>query len=415
MNDWRRLIEEEWNRIHPNSPPAPLFPLMNLGFGASDIIAAIDSLLSGQITMRDRVREFEQRFSDAVGVKYAVMVNSGSSANLLAVSAASNPQRDRHLRRGDEVLVPAVCWSTSVWPLIQNGLQPVFVDVDPETLNLSIDDLRSRASSRARGLIIVHVLGNSCPMNELMSFAEERELILIEDTCESLGATAAARSLGSFGDFGTFSFYYSHHITTGEGGVVVCSRDEDVDLLRCLRAHGWTRELSNRSEVEKRHADIDPRFLFVNLGYNVRPLEVQAALGMSQLDRLAAMNRARNMNRERLIAALESHREWRGQFAFPHPGKGTQPAWFGFMVMIRNGRDRVSLLHALSARGVENRPIISGNFARQPALKLFGIEIDPRDYPGAEAVHERGFFIGLHSEPLSDETVKRLADILLTS
>ena len=415
MNDWKSAIEAEWNRRHAPTVDGPLFPLMNPGFGTAEIVAAVETLLSGRVTMGERVREFERQFAEFVGAPYAVMVNSGSSANLLAVSVCANPARERRLVAGDEVLVPAVCWSTSVWPLIQCGLRPVFVDVDPETLNLSIEDLERRITSKTRAIMMIHVLGNSAPIAEAMAIARQHDLIVIEDTCESLGAAAGDRMLGAHGDFGTFSFYYSHHITTGEGGMVVCHTAADADLLRCLRAHGWTRELAGREEVEVASPDIDPRFNFVNLGYNLRPLEVQAAFGIIQLARIREMNRVRNENRHKIIAAMTAHPLWSDQYSFTRASTGTSPAWFGFTLLSSGERDVPALLRTLTSRGVENRPVISGNFARQPALRLLGLEIDPRDYPGAEAVHSRGFFIGLHSTPLSDSLVEQLADVLLTS
>jgi CDP-6-deoxy-D-xylo-4-hexulose-3-dehydrase len=413
--DWKSAIREEWERRQSQRPPGMLFPLLNQGFDATEIIAAVDVLLDGQLTMAGAVAEMERRFAAYVRAPHAVMVNSGSSANLLALSCASNPARRAHLRPGDEVIVPAVCWSTSIWPIVQCGLRPVFADVDPATLNLSLDSVRAVLSSATRAIVVVHVLGNACDAGELAAFARERDLLLVEDACESLGARSRGRTLGTFGDFGTYSFYYSHHITTGEGGMVVCHSQEDADLLRCLRAHGWSRELSNRDVVERANPDIDPRFLFVNAGYNLRPLEIQGAFGICQLDRLPGMNAARNANRERVVAALRAHPAWRNQFRIVEPGAGAEPAWFGLAMLLEGDRDRRTFLAALTARGVENRPIICGNFTRQPAWRRLGDPIDPAAFPGAELVHERGFFIGVHNEPLGDDEVAAVAAILLES
>ena len=409
MTSWRDVIAAEWHARHPPSTAADEFRLMEQTFTADEILAAVETLLGGQLTMHDRVRELEQRFAAAVGAPYAVMVNSGSSANLLAVGAATNPVRHRSLRTGDEVLVPAVCWSTSVWPLMQAGLSPVFVDVDPRTLNIDVADARRKLTPRTRAIMAVHVLGNACDMRALT----EDDLIVIEDACESLGTTSHGRAAGTHGDFGTYSFYYSHHMTTGEGGMVVCRTLEDYDLLRCLRAHGWSRQLSNRAELEAANPDIDARFLFVNLGYNVRPLDVQAAIGLVQLERLPRMNAARNSNRERIVAALRDHPRWRDQFRFAEPDHGSEPAWFGLAMLLHDDRPLRAFLDALTARGVENRPIISGNFIRQPAWQRLGYEMDPASFPGAETVHLRGFFIGIQSTPLSDARIAALADRLL--
>ena len=311
--------------------------------------------------------------------------------------------------------MPAVCWSTSVWPIIQMGLKPVFVDVDPVTLNADPISLRKCITGRTRGIFAVHVLGNSAPLTDIQQFVKEHDLILIEDTCESLGSTFAGRYLGSMGDFGTFSFYFSHHLTTGEGGMVVCNDPADHDLLLCLRAHGWSRPLSNHKAVERENPAVDPRFLFVNVGYNLRPMEVQAAFGLCQLEKLATMNAHRCDNKARLTASLTAHPRWKIQFSFPVPAKDCEPAWFGFPCLLNPDLERHhrQYLEHLSANGVENRPIVSGNFVRQPALKLFGIEGDPQAFPGAEAINHRGFFIGLHSEKIADSMIERLTNIML--
>ncbi len=422
-DDWKQAIEREWQRRAEAQRQATAagpglvleFPLIAQSFDHTEIVAMVDTMLSGRLTMAAIVREFEARFAEAVGAPYAVMVNSGSSANLLAVAVAANPAREPHLRPGDEVLVPAVCWPTSVWPILQHGLRPVFVDTDPRTLNADLASLRARVTPRTRGLMAVHVLGNSAPMDDLLAFAAEHGLVVIEDTCESLGSRAGGRCLGTLGDFGTYSFYYSHHLTTGEGGMVVCRSQADLDLLKCLRAHGWSRELSNRGAVEAASPDIDTRFLFVNLGFNLRATEVQAAMGLRQLQRLPRMNATRVDNWTRLKRALETHPQWRGQLAFPEAAPGTEPAWFGFPCLLdpAAGADHHAYLAYLTSRGVENRPVIGGNFARQPAVRLLGLDAHPADFPGAERVHHHGFFIGLHTEPLGADVVARLADILL--
>jgi CDP-6-deoxy-D-xylo-4-hexulose-3-dehydrase len=413
VSDWRSVIAEEWQRRHAHDAATDTFPLMEQNFGTEEILAGVETLLSGQLTLHDRVRELEERFAAMVGAPFAVMVNSGSSANLLAVACASNPLRSRHLRRDDEVLVPAVCWSTSVWPIVQSGLTPVFVDIDPRTLNISIDDVRRKLTPRTRAVMVVHVLGNACDMQAIRSLAEERDLVVIEDACESLGTVSHGRHAGTHGDFGAYSFYYSHHMTTGEGGMVVCKTPEDQDLLRCLRAHGWSRHLSNRAEIEAAYPDIDPRFVFVNLGYNVRPLDIQGAIGLVQLERLPRMNEARNHNRARMVEALRAHPSWRGQFQIAEAAEECIPAWFGLAMLLTGDRPLREFLDALTARGVENRPIISGNFCRQPAWQRLGYAIDPRSFPGAEAVHHGGFFIGVQSRPLSPARIAALADRLL--
>ena len=415
MTDCRDAIVQEWNRRAPDRKPTALFPLIAQSFDHREIVAAVDVLLTGQLTMGEQVKAFEDEFARLVGAPYAVMVNSGSSANLIAMATLASPARHRHLERDDEVLVPAVCWPTSVWPIVQYGLRPVFVDAEPRTLNADDNDLRRRITPRTKAIVAVHVLGNATPMANLLEVAARHNLMLLEDTCESLGSTYRGRWLGTFGEMGTYSFYYSHHITTGEGGMVVCQTLEDYDLLRSMRAHGWSRDLSNRTTVEQEFSDIDPRFLFIHSGYNLRPLEIQAAFGRCQLQRLAEMNHTRNANRDRLMLALRTHKRWDGRFRFPEPSDGTVPVWFGFPCLLSPafGPSKTAFLDHLSRSGVENRPIIGGNFTRQPAVRRFGLECDPTSYTGAEEIDRRGYFIGIHTEHIADALIDQLAGILL--
>lgn len=416
MPQWQNAIVEEYRRRLAQSKPSIEFPLLENCFDEAEVLAGIEVMLSGQLTMASRVAEFEREFAKTAGAFDAIMVNSGSSANLLAVAVAMNPERTKRLLPGDEVLLPAVCWSTSLWPLVQFGLKPIFVDVDPHTLNMDMADARQKLTSKTKGLMTVHILGNSPPMEVVQNFAEENDLIHIEDTCESLGSTYKGRMLGTLGDMGCYSFFYSHHLTTGEGGMVTCRSQEDADLLRCLRAHGWTRNLSNRQAVESRHRDVDPRFLFVNSGFNLRPTDIAAAIGLVQLKKLSTMNGNRVANSEKLRAAIEGHHTWNNQLEFIKPTAGTNPVWFGFCALLnpRFAPDKSQYLRALSDAGVENRPIVSGNFVRQPALKLFGLEQNPENFPGAEQVDKRGFFIGLHTRAMSDSSLERLAGLLLS-
>jgi len=392
------------------------FPLVDSSFDNQEILKCIEVLLSGQLTMGRRVLEFESAFARHINAKHALMVNSGSSANLLAVAAAINPLRGVRLLPGAHVAVPAVCWSTSVWPLVQLGLKPVLVDVDPRTLNLSTNSLRhAMRHFPIRAVMMVHVLGNSCDMGELLTLVRENDLLLIEDTCESLGSNFAGQALGTLGDFGTYSFYFSHHMTTIEGGMVVCNNDADYDLLKSLRAHGWSREQSNRSEIEARHPDIDPRFLFINAGFNLRPMEIQAAFGMEQLGRLDAMNHHRIDNTALIRAAFTSHRKWRGQLLFPSSPPGLEACWFGFPFLVAPGTPLSyrQFTAGLMEKGIDTRPIVSGNMALQPAVALFDIDTSLGPFTGAQQVHDRGVFIGVHARPLDRDRVSWLADCVL--
>jgi CDP-6-deoxy-D-xylo-4-hexulose-3-dehydrase len=420
MEAWRQPFVEAWRQRQDScNGRRVLFPLAANPFGEQEVLAMAEVLLSGRLTMGDSVERAERMFAEAVGAPFAVMVNSGSSANLLAVAAATNPARPGHLCPGDEVLVPAVCWSTSVFPLTQLGLKPVFVDADPRTFNASIPELERRLSPCVKAVMAVHVLGNSTCMTDLVGFVQAHNLMLIEDTCEGLGSfyvdtTGVQRMLGTAGSFGTFSFYFSHHITSGEGGMVVCKTEADYNLLRCLRAHGWTRHLTNRAQVEAAHPDVDARFLFVNLGFNLRPMEVQGAMLAVQIPKLSEFNACRRANFELFRRTLAGDTAAASRMELMQPSPGTDPAWFGISAVLCTevAHQRVEFLRYLEARGVENRPIISGNFTRQPCVKLFCADATPADYPGAEALHTRGFFIGVHQLPIAEEDVAELVSII---
>jgi CDP-6-deoxy-D-xylo-4-hexulose-3-dehydrase len=393
-----------------------LFPLVDSSYDNKEILSCIGILLGGQLTMGPQVEKFESEFSKFVGASYSVMVNSGSSANLLACSAIINPARKRHLTPGSKVVVPAVCWSTSLWPIVQAGLVPVLVDVDPNTLNLSISSFKSTLHKHdIKAVMMVHVLGNSTEMGDLLNLVQENDLVLVEDTCESLGAKYRGGRLGTFGEFGTFSFYFSHHMTTIEGGMIIANNEEDYDLLKCLRTHGWSREQSNREELESKYEHIDPRFLFINMGYNLRPMEIQAAFGLEQIKRLEMMNANRCENVEKLRKAFLGHSLWKNQLQFPLPSKELEPCWFGFPFLIKQelkgGREKFT--SDLLVRGIDTRPIISGNMALQPAVRIFNVDLSMGPFAGAQLIHEKGFFVGCHSKPLDDERIHQLVTTIL--
>ena len=262
--------------------------------GADEILAAKAVLDSGQLTMGRRVQEFEGAFAAWVGSAHAVMVNSGSSANLLIADALLRSDAlGARLRAGDEVLVPALSWPTTVWPLAQLGLVPVFVDVDATTLAIDLERAADAVGPRTRGMFLIHPLGRALDLPAYAAFCRQRGLVLVEDCCESLGAHWRGGHVGTVGAAASFSFYYSHHISTIEGGMVITDDATLADDLRGLRAHGWVRDRSDRDGWCEAHPELDPRFLFATVGYNVRPMEIQGALGIVQLERLEEMLSAR--------------------------------------------------------------------------------------------------------------------------
>ena len=391
------------------------YPLLSNAFSKSDINCGIKVLSSTNITMSKITKNFEKQFAKKLGCKYAVMTNSGSSANLLAVSAIINPLFKNRLKAGDEVIIPAVCWSTSLWPIIQNNLKPVFVDVELDTFNISISDLKKKISSKTKAIMCVHVLGTSANLVQIKNLTNKKNIILIEDTCESLGAKFNNKFLGTFGDFGTFSFYYSHQITSGEGGMIVCNNINNYNIVKSLRSHGWSRETTFHNIYKKKFKKLDDRFLFINSGYNLRPTDVQAAIGLNQFKRLNKFISTRKYNRKIIIIKVKKNKKWNNQFYFINPTKQVNPSWFGLPILInkRYSNKKKNFLNNLTKSGVENRPIISGNFTNQPATKLYNLNKKKIIFSNAQKVEDLGFFIGLHTQKISNNVAEYIAENLL--
>jgi CDP-4-dehydro-6-deoxyglucose reductase, E1 len=373
---------------------APIVRLHEPTFGADEINAALECLLTTQVTMGAKVRNFEREFGEKYGWSNAVMVNSGSSANLLAVAAIANPETAGGLRPGDEVIVPALSWSTTVWPLIQCGLVPVIVDIDPATLNIDPNEIERAIGPKTRGVMIVPVYGNPCDMDAIMAICARRGLTLIEDCCEALGARYGGKPVGSFGRVATFSFYYSHHITTLEGGICVTNDFELAEMMRILRAHGWIREVEDKARWTARYPDIHPRFLFVNVGYNLRATELQGAMGSVQLPKLDEFIRRRRENARWYRRALA---QFGDMFDLQEETPKGEHSWFGFPITVRETAPFLvaDLMAALEAAHVETRPIICGNIARQPGMKLYPHRV-VGDLAQASRVMDRSFSFGIH-------------------
>lgn len=391
------------------------YPLLSNTLSKEDINAAKKVLDSRMITMSKKTRDFEKRFAKYLGVKFALMVNSGSSANLLAISLLVNPQRKKKLLPGDEVLIPVVCWSTSLWPIVQNNLKPVFVDIDLKNLNLDLEKLSQSLTSKTKAIMCVHVLGLSADMDFIVNFAKKNNLIIIEDTCESLGSKFNNKLLGSFGTVGTFSFYYSHQITSGEGGMIVCNSKEDYEILYALRAHGWSRCPTNKKKIEKKYPELDSRFIFINSGYNLRPTDIQAAIGLSQFRKKDIFKKNRNYNRELIIKEVRQSGKFKNQIEFLECSKKIDPSWFGLVVLINKQyvKKKFKYLKYLGEKKIETRPVISGNFINQPAIKLYKLNKIKKKYNNAQVVENLGFFIGLHTKIISNNLARYIATHLL--
>jgi len=393
------------------------YPLNHDNLRYQDLLEGVKVIFSRQLTMSSVTNKFENVFKKKLHLDYSLMVNSGSSANLLALQCLINPYRGKRLKPGDEVLIPAICWSTSLWPIIQSGLKPVFVDVDQDTFNISLKDLESKINKKTKALMLVHVLGNSVNMEKLMIIIKKRKLILIEDTCESLGSKFKNKYLGGFGEFSTFSFYYSHQITSGEGGMICCKHEKDYEILKTLRSHGYSRVLKNRKTLERKYNKIDNRFLFVNSGFNFRPTDIQAAIGLSQFKSLDDFAAQRSLNRKKIIKTLIEDNLWNNQVTFLKENKNVKASWFG-MPMLFNKKyknSRFRIIKKLNDFGIDTRPIISGNFARQPAIKKYNILKKHMSFPNADAINNLGFFIGLPAQKISHNMLKMFKNAFFKS
>jgi len=283
------------------------YPLHENALSKKDLIEGAKVLISRQLTMSKKTIEFENYFKKKLALNYCLMVNSGSSANLLAMFALINPKKKNRLKRGDECLVPAVCWSTTLWPIIQAGLKPKLIDVDINTFSINLELIKKNISKKTKAIMIINVLGNCSEIDKIRDYAKNKKIYLIEDNCESLGSIYKKKYLGSFGDFSSFSFYYSHQITAGEGGMIACKTKENYQLLKSLRAHGWDRDLINKKNKD---------FNFINSGFNLRPLEISAAIGLNQFKRLDQLTAVRKHNRNKIILTLKNSPNLKNQFKF---------------------------------------------------------------------------------------------------
>lgn len=363
-------------------------------------LSAIQQVVeSGRFSMGEQVAGFERAFANYVGSKHCVMVNSGSSANLLMIAALFYRESDR-LVEGDEIIVPAVSWSTTYYPLLQYGLKLKFVDIDAETLNYDLEALEGAVTENTRLLMAVNLLGNPNDYDEINRIVGDRSIVIVEDNCESMGATFKGKQAGTFGVMGTFSTFFSHHMSTMEGGMIVTDDEELQQILFSLRSHGWTRGLPKVNHVcdELSSDAFYESFRFVLPGFNVRPLEMSGAIGQRQLEKLPSFIYARRKNAKLFTELFSSH---------PHISVQREigeSSWFGFAIVVKNDAPftRATLVEVLTRQGIECRPIVAGNFTRNDVIKWFNYEIHG-NLKNADMVHDRGLFVGNHQFELGSQ------------
>jgi CDP-6-deoxy-D-xylo-4-hexulose-3-dehydrase len=374
------------------------YPLATTTWDEKEYAAMQEVIASGNFTMGKRVATFESQFAPHFGSDFAVMSNSGSSANLLALAAirysSLNPAEGR-----DEVIVPAVSWSTTYYPITQMGFRLKFVDVDLETLNASVEAISAAVSSKTAGIVVVNLLGNPSELTEIRQLADQHSLFMIEDNCESMGATYDGKLAGTFGEIGTFSSFFSHHISTMEGGLSVTNSLELKQVMTSLRAHGWTRELPSENFVHNKTGDdFEDLFRFVLPGYNLRALELEGAIGTEQLKKLNSIVSGRRANALKFINLMQKFPEIQIQKELG------ESSWFGFSLVLTGtqiGR-RAELVSALKAQSIAVRPIVAGNFAKNPVMKHLP-HVALEGLKNADQVHDEGLFIGNHHYEMNHE------------
>ena len=362
-----------------------IYPLAYSTWGKEEVEAIQKVIDTDMYTMGNHVKQFEQEFAELFNSPNAVMVNSGSSANLLMLSLL----KWKYRLTGD-IIVPVVGWATTYFPIVQNGFKINFVDVDPNTWNIDVTKIEQAITPNTVAIMPVNLLGNSCDYKVIKEICFKHKLLLIEDNCESMGAKFDDQYTGTFGLAGSFSFFFSHHIQTMEGGMVLCKHKDDADYLRSMRAHGWVRDLPDNSSLYKKTGNaFNDNFIFATPGYNLRPLEMSGAIGSVQLKKWNDIMKVRLENTKHFLN-LFANKSWcRIQ---NETGKSS---WFTFGIVLDGelkGR-REEIINALTNAGIQNRPLASRNFLKQPVMPNLD-HIVSGTMDAANDIHDNGFFVG---------------------
>ncbi|MCL9805114.1 DegT/DnrJ/EryC1/StrS family aminotransferase [Flavobacterium amniphilum] len=374
------------------------YPLASSTWDEKEIEAINGVVARDMYTMGAGVKQFEEDFARYTGSKYCLMVNSGSSANLIAVAAMFYTKQPK-LKRGDEVIVPAVSWSTTYYPLHQYGLKLKFVDVDLHTLNFDLEQLKLAVNDNTKMILAVNLLGNPNDFDAINEIIGDRDIILMEDNCESMGAEYKGKQTGTFGLVGTFSTFYSHHMATMEGGLICTDDEEMFHVMVCLRAHGWTRHLPKENKVsDKSDNAFEESFRFLLPGYNVRPVEMSGVIGVEQLKKLPSFLDYRRKNAQLFISLFADHKDFYIQKDLDNS------SWFGFSLIIKpeSSLKRTDVVRKLEENHIDCRPIVTGDFTKNEVLKYFDYEIFG-EMKNAAYLDKSGLFVGNHQVDLTKE------------
>lgn len=376
------------------------FPLATSSWDQKEHDAIQRVIASDMFTMGPEVRKFEGDFATYFGSKYAIMVNSGSSANLLMTGALFYTKNaDLLLKPGDEIIVPAVSWPTTYYPLSQYGLIQKFVDIDRETLNYDLEALAEAVTDQTRAIMLVNLLGNPNDYNAIQRIIGDRNIVLLEDNCESMGAKFGDTAAGTFAHVGSFSCFFSHHISTMEGGMIVTDDEELYHIMLSMRSHGWTRHLPKENLVSGTKSDnaFEESFNFVLPGYNLRPLEMSGALGQEQLKKLPGLVEGRRENARLFQEKLSNHP------LFTLQKEIGESSWFGFSLLLREnaGMTRTEFAAKLTDLGFEARPIVAGNFTKNKVMDHIPHTIHG-SLTNADYIDAKGVFVGNHHYPIPE-------------
>ncbi len=373
------------------------YPLAYSTWGKEEIEAIKSVIDTDMYTMGKHVKQFEKEFAEMFGSPHAIMVNSGSSANLLMLSLL----KWKYKLSGD-IVVPVVGWATTFFPVSQNGFKLNFVDVDPNTWNIDVKKIEAAITPETCAIMPVNLLGNSCDYSEISALCNKHNLLLIEDNCESMGAKFGDKFTGTIGLAGSFSFFFSHHIQTMEGGMVLCKNQDDADYMRSMRAHGWVRELPDDSPLYQKTGNaFNDNFIFATPGYNIRPLEMSGAIGSEQLKKWPTIMDVRQENANHFVSLFKDKSWCRIQKTIGFS------SWFTFGMVLDGelkGR-RAEVVKALDEAKIQTRPLASRNFLKQPVMRDLDF-IDNNDYTAANDIHDNGFFVGNGSVLIKDEITK---------
>ena len=374
-------------------PPKLIYKLAHDSWGSKEKSLIIEHIKKNKkLTYGENVKKFEKEFSNFLGTKYSVMVNSGGSANLLSIFALFFLKKNK-IKKLDEIVVPTISWSTTYSPMSIFGLKVKFVDIDLETLNYDLNQLSNTVSRRTKVIVVVNLLGNANNFSEIKKILKEKKInpFIIEDNCESLGAEFKNKKTGSFGLISANSFYFSHHISTIEGGMLSTNSKEIYDLLLSLRSHGWTRDLDKRNMLIKKRKDyFEENFRFILPGLNLRPAEMNALAGREQLKKINKFLKVRRINQSIF------HKYFSNDKNFLIQKNIGNSSWFGFSLIILNNKiKRKKLINYLKRKGIETRPIVSGNIKNSEMIKYFKISNSYKTkFNNSEIVDKNGFFVG---------------------